>query len=109
MTLLQSDDRVGPGLPLVEVVVSDHDACRPGWLQAQLDDVLRVRPERLVVDVSGCSALDTACLRTLLDVHCEVRRQGGVLVLRGACPRILRVVELAGLGGVFDVETGRAP
>lgn len=91
-------------LPVVELVVRDEDVRRPGWLQAQLDDVLRVRPDRVVVDLAACPSLDSAALRSLLDVHCELRRVGGTLVLRGAGPRVVRVIGLAGLGGVFDLE-----
>jgi anti-anti-sigma factor len=107
MSVLQTHERVGPGLPLVEVLVRQPDLSRPGWLSAQLDDVLRVRPERVVVDLGQCSTIDAAGLRVLLEAHCELRRRGGVLVLRGLCPRLERVIGLTGLTEVFDVE-GRA-
>ncbi len=104
MTVLQERELAGPGLPVVELLCRDADVRRPGWLQAQLEDVLRVRPDVVVVDLSACPTLDSASLRTLLDIHCELRRQGGRLVLRGLSPRIERVIGVAGLAGVFDVE-----
>lgn len=104
MTVLQTHERVGPGLPLVEVLVRQSDLGRSGWLPAQLDDVLRVRPERVVVDLAQCSTIDASALRTLLEAHRELRRRGGLLVLRGLSSRLERVVGLTGLADVFDVE-----
>lgn len=104
MTVLQTHERVGPGLPLVAVLVRHGDLVRPGWLAAQLDDVLRVRPERVVVDLTDCPTIDAGALRVLLEAHVELRRRGGVLVLRGLCARLDRVIGLTGLTDVFDVE-----
>lgn len=104
MTVMQEREHAGPSVPLVEVVVLDGEASRDRWLQAQLEDVLRVRPGKVVVDLSGCASLDAGALRTLLDTHRQLRRQGGVLSLRGLCPRLVRVIGLSGLTEVFDVE-----
>lgn len=104
MSLLQEHELVVTGMPLVELVVREHDAGRGGWLQAQLEDALRVRPQVLRVDLSACGSLGSSVLRALLDVHCELRRQGGELELTGLSPRLLRTVGLAGLGEVFTVR-----
>lgn len=104
MSVLQNDERVGPGLPLVEVLVGQPDLARPGWLSTQLDDVLRVRPERVVVDLDQCATIDASALGVLLEAHRELRRRGSVLALRGLCGRLQRIIVLAGLGDVFDVE-----
>lgn len=104
MTVLETDTRTLPRLPLVEVVVQQSDLLRPDWLATQLDDVLRVRPDRVVVDVSRCSRLDAASLQVLLGMHCELRRRRAVLVLRGLSPRLERVIAIGGLAEVFDVE-----
>lgn len=104
MTIMQEREQAGPGLPLVELVVREEDLGRGSWLRTQLEDVLRVRPERCVVDLARCASLESAALRALLDTHRQLRRQGGVLVLRGLCPRLVRVIGLSGLTDVFDVE-----
>ena len=95
-----------PVLPLVELVVRQQDLHpdRTAWLQAQLEDVLRVHPERVVVDLSDCDAMSSGALRCLLLAHLQLRRRGGVLVLRGVRPRVSRVLGLSGLTAVFDVE-----
>ena len=94
-----------PGVPLVEVVVADRfDGATALHLRDRLEDALRVRPERLVVDLGGCTAFDASGLRVLLEVHCEAIRGGSRLVLRRAGERVQRVIALSGLDGVFDLE-----
>lgn len=104
MTVMHVREQPGTPLPLVELVVRDRDVVRGTWLQVQLDEVLRVRPRRLVVDLTACTTLDASALRALLEAHRQQRRQDGVLVLRGLSERLVRVVGLSGLGDVFDVE-----
>jgi anti-sigma B factor antagonist len=70
----------------------------------QLHAALAARPERLVVDLSGCSFVDASALSMLVDVHRRACRGGGVLTLRGCSPRVLRLLSLTGLRRVFDVE-----
>lgn len=104
MTVLERNRGTLPGLPLVEVLVKQSDLLRPDWLATQLDDVLRVRPDRVVVDLTRCSTIDATSLRVLLGTHRELRRRRGVLVLRGLSPRLERVIALGGLADVFDVD-----
>lgn len=93
--------------PLVEVVVRDRfDAAGALRTREVLEDALRVRPDVLVVDLAGCPAFDADGLRVLLDVHCEAIRGGGRLVLRDPGERVLRVIALSGLQGVFTVDGG---
>ena len=104
MTALQ-DWSTPSATPLVEIVVADDlDDCSAPRLRERLEDALRMRPERLVVDLSRCSAFDVGALRVLLEAHCEVIRAGGSLVLRRPGARVLQVVELSGLQGVFTLE-----
>lgn len=104
MTLVQERELVGTGMPLVELVVNEQDADRDGWLQARLEDVLRIRPQVVRVELRACAAISSGMLRTLLDVHCELHRQGGLLELTGLSPRLVRTIGLAGLDGVFVVR-----
>ena len=69
----------------------------------QLHDALAAGPERLVVDLTGCTFVDASALSMLLDVHRRASRSGGVLTLRGCSPRVLRLLSLTGLRRVFDV------
>ena len=104
MTALH-DFSTASATPLVELVVAeDLDDCSAARLRDRLEDALRMRPVRLVVDLSRCTAFDVTGLRVLLEMHCEVIRAGGQLVLRAPSDRVTQIVELTGLRGVFAVE-----
>jgi len=72
-------------------------------VREQLEQALVSRPARLVVDLSACTFVDASALALLLDVHRRLNRTGGVLTLRGSCPRVLRLLSLTGLRRVFDL------
>ena len=91
--------------PVVVVdVVGDLDLRTTSRVRESLHDALARRPERLVVDLSQCGFVDASALTMLVDVHRRACRGGGVLTLRGCCPRVLRLLSLTGLRRVFDVE-----
>ena len=104
MTVIEEREHDVCRLPLVVLVLRDEDVSRPRWLVAQLEDVLRVRPDRVVVDLSQCDRLDAAALHALLDAHRQLARRGAVLSLRGLCPRLVRLIGLSGLTDVLRVE-----
>jgi anti-anti-sigma factor len=90
---------------VVEVIVKgDLDISTVGPVSETLHDALSLRPRRLVVDLSACPFVDACALTVLLDVHRRARRSGGTLTLRGCSPRVLRVLSLTGLRGVFDLS-----
>ncbi len=68
-----------------------------------LEQALAGRPDRLVVDLTACTFVDASALAVLLDLHRRTSRTGGVLTLRGCCPRVLRLLSLTGLRRVFDL------
>ena len=72
-------------------------------VREQLDLAVAGRPARLVVDLSACTFVDASALAVLLDAHRRLSRSGGVLTLRGCCPRVLRLLSLTGLRRVFDL------
>jgi anti-anti-sigma factor len=96
-------DRVGPQVVVVEVQ-GDLDAARVPRVRALLADAVGMRPQQLVVDLSGCSFLDSAGLTVLLEVHRRLARVGALLTLRGCSPRVVRLLSLTGLQRVFDLE-----
>lgn len=104
MTVIDEREHDVRRLPLVVLVLRAEDACRARWLAAQLEDVLRVRPDRVVVDLSQCDRLDSAALHALLDAHRQLARRGAVLSLRGPCPRLVHLIGLSGLSDVLQVE-----
>jgi len=89
----------------VEVIVDEElDISTLPRLRERLEDALSVSPARLVLDLSRCAFLDAQAMTVLLDVHRQAYRAGGLLTLRGCSPQCLRLLSLAGLIGVFDLE-----
>jgi anti-anti-sigma factor len=92
------------GLPAVTVtVVGALDATTLPRVRDELEQAVTRRPARLVVDLSACTFIDASALAVLLDLHRRLSRTGGVLSLRGSCPRVLRLLSLTGLRRVFDL------
>ena len=92
----------GPATVTVSVPCSLDVTTLPR-VREQLDQALAGRPGRLVVDLSECAFVDASALAVLLDLHRRMSRSGGVLTLRGSCPRVLRLLSLTGLRRVFDL------
>jgi anti-anti-sigma factor len=94
-----------PLAPLVEVLVEyDLDISALPRLRDQLEDALRLRPDRLVLDLSRCGHVDAQAIVVLLDVHKQLYATGGRLVIRRASAAALRLLSLAGMRDVFAYE-----
>ena len=89
-------------------VCADLDRVMVARTRERLDEAVAQRPARLVVDLSGCGFVDACALGMLLEAHRRVARTGGVLVLRGCSPRVLRLLSLTGLRRVFALEDAPA-
>lgn len=96
-------DAQPPATVLVVGVDGPLDAGTVERVRAELSASADRCPDRLVVDLSDCPFVDGGALAMLLDVHRRTCRTGGVLTLRGCSPRVLRLLSLTGLRGVFDL------
>ena len=90
--------------PPTVVVRGPLDLATIARVRAVIEDVLGARPSHLVVDLSDCPSVDASALAMLLEVHRRMARSGGCLTLRGAGPRVVRVLSLTGLRRVFDLD-----
>ena len=84
-------------------VVGALDLSTVARVRERLEDAMAARPDRLVVDLSACPFVDATALAMLLEAHRRLCLSGGVLSLRGASPRVLRLLSLTGLRRVFDL------
>jgi anti-anti-sigma factor len=92
-------------LPHVELRLSeDLDISTLPMFRDQLEDALSLRPERVVIDFSACRYLDAQAIRVLLDAHGTLWRSQGRLVLRDCSPETTRLLALAGVLNVFEIE-----
>ncbi len=63
----------------------------------------------LVVDLSGVELVDAVGIGVLLGTHRRARLGGRQLVLRGAAPRVGRILVLTRLDRIIPVEEGSQP
>ena len=82
-------------------LAGELDAATAGQLTGMVRSV-PVSPLRL--DLSGLTFLDAAGLTGLLQVRALVRARDGRLVLDRPAPPVLRVLELTGMTGAFDIN-----
>jgi len=61
-------------------------------------------PRRLIVDLHASPVVDAAAIAILLHAHRTMMHTGGRLTLRGPASRVQRILRLARLDHVFDVE-----
>lgn len=71
-------------------------------------EAVALEPGRLVVDLSASPLVDAAAIAVLLQAHRAMVHLGGRLVLRRPVERVLRILRLARLDQVFEIEPGEA-
>ena len=72
-------------------------------LQVELKRVLKTKPARLVVDLSGVLYMDSSGVATLVEAMQIARRQETDLVLCALQPKVQSVFEIARLDRVFHI------
>ena len=83
----------------------DHHAAREAIEQAE--DLLVLYPcEKLVLNLSGLTFMDSSGLAVVLHLHRTCARSGCDFVVRGTPPQPMRVFEAAGLPQVMIFERG---
>jgi anti-anti-sigma factor len=95
-----SAEPTSPGVVTVTVVGElDMSTC------PQVDDVLRAATsDRVIVDLSRCTFLDSAGVRLLVGSHRAVTSDGRRLELVASDPNILRVLEITNVDTVMAVH-----
>ena len=98
-----------PAIPEVVVAVTGPlDGPAIDRWRRLIDDAVALHPARLVVDLSGSHHIDAAAIVLLLQVHRQLICADAQLVLRAPVPRVCRMLRLAHVDRVFDIETAPA-
>ena len=87
----------------------DHHAARQ--LRQQVDlAVVRTRPQRLRLDFSDVSFMDSSGIGLIMGRYRLMQLEGGTLVVTGASERLRKVMRLAGLDrlGILRETADRA-
>ncbi len=85
-------------------VVGEVDVYTAPRLRERLSDLVNAGEHHLVVDLSGVDFLDSTGLGVLVGGLNRVRGQGGSLTLVCGTERILKVLRITGLTGVFPIH-----
>jgi anti-sigma B factor antagonist len=75
---------------------------QPGQLKDTVAAALARGARHVLLDLSHVNYIDSTRLGELIAVHISVSRQNGVLRLIGTPDRILELLSVAGLDGVFQ-------
>lgn len=69
----------------------------------------RTRPDgKVVIDLTKCDFLDSAAIRVILTGIARCESAGGSMSLVASDPRVLRVLEIAGLDGRIPIHATRS-
>ena len=63
--------------------------------------------QRVVLDLSGVSFMDSSCLKVLVQARTTLTADGGSMILRNPSDAARRVLTATGLAELFDIETGQ--
>lgn len=63
--------------------------------------------QRIVLDLSGVTFMDSACLSVLVQARGTLSADGGSLILRNPSHAARRVLSLSGIDRLFDTESGQ--
>jgi anti-sigma B factor antagonist len=75
-------------------------------LERSLASMIKKRPERVVVDLSGVTFIDSSGLAVLIHALQEVKKYGGKLTLAGLNDNVRSIFEIARLDQVFLIDPG---
>ena len=95
---MPSEHRLHPSGEL-DILLADD--LREEWLPA----LEQLRPDRLVIDLSAVTFLDSSGLSLIVALHKLQERHGGRVVLSAPQRPVRRVLEISGIDRVIDVYT----
>jgi anti-sigma B factor antagonist len=74
----------------------------PGQLREAVSNALKRGAKHVLLHLAGVRYIDSTRLGELIAAHVTVTRQGGRLKLVGTPERIVELLALAGLDGIFE-------
>lgn len=92
------------GKAAVVDVVGEIDLNTSNAFQQDLLELLDKSPERIVVNLSGVSYMDSSGVASLVKLLSRIRRTNGSLVLYGLTDRVRGVFEITRLDSVFEIR-----
>src|SRR5262245_29954809 len=95
-------ERLSGPIAIVELIGRLTINDQPGQLKDTVTGALSRGARHVLLDLSHVNYIDSTRLGELIAVHISVSRQKGILRLIGTPARILELLTIAGLDGVFQ-------
>ena len=90
---------------LIITVSGEIDHHGAVYLRQKADEAIRAYvPQRLVLDMSGVSFMDSSGIGLIMGRHVRMQEVGGKLSVREPNERIVKIFELAGLTRIVSIE-----
>lgn len=96
---------VDDGREIVAHVTGDIDMATCARLRDAIEPHLGLG-QRMVLDLSEVTFMDSSCLGVLEHARTTLTSDGGSLILRNPSRATTRLLSLAGMNALFDIETG---
>jgi anti-sigma B factor antagonist len=90
------------GIAVVELAGRLTINDQPGMLKDAVASAVANGAKHVLLDLSGVRYIDSTRLGEIIAAHVTVSRQGGRLKLVATPDRIVELLEIAGLDGVFE-------
>jgi anti-sigma B factor antagonist len=74
-------------------------------LRENLLQLIKQRPERLILDLAGVGYMDSSGVGTMVELKRRIERRGGELVLAGLQPRVRSLLEITRLDQFFTIAS----
>jgi anti-sigma B factor antagonist len=91
------------GPTVVATVTGEVDSHNCGDFAAAVREPIDDNVERVEIDLSGLTFIDSSGLSELVKLHNELRDRDAVLVVRNPTPTVERVLEITGLAEPFGL------
>jgi anti-sigma B factor antagonist len=104
-TLQINSERLADGVTLAPI--GEIDLARSPVMRAQIAEVMKSSPKRLVIDLSGVPYMDSSGVATLVEALQGTRKSGAKLLLCGLTVRVRSILEISRLDTVFTIVADR--
>jgi anti-sigma B factor antagonist len=106
--VIRNQEKLADGVCVA--LAGEVDLSRSPELRSALLELVKTRPVRLVVDLSGVPYMDSSGVATLVEALQQQRRHQGKMVLCGLQPKVRSIFEIARLDMVFTIveDPGKA-
>ncbi|HET8603778.1 MAG TPA: STAS domain-containing protein [Marmoricola sp.] len=89
---------------VVVVLGGELDMLSAPGLSDHLKELLDGGADRVVVDMTDLAFMDSSGLSAILGAHQTAEEKGATLTLFGPNERVIRLVNITGLGDIFEIR-----